>query len=819
MDVFQRIQDEADGLARDMPIDHELTDDSGILDFPGGLEVSIGQSIKWCQEIADWTADLLESAELTSALHKSINSTISMVQPGQRARGHYDELIQLLVQGHKCLQEAVPPGKHLLESRFCLPVELDIKRLSERRLDPINLWPLHLFHNPVHGSESDFCDHVPNWFSFSPKVDPFANYLLSELSAERHCLEAALKKHLPGSPEWHTPNGAIASILAPSTGVPTPWQEHFNALHDILLNRANAKASRWIWLAINLLAFGEPPYYGAFDIDRRQQEELRTKAARLLTAPRQWSFYYLIQEVLELIAKDPGLALESRGPAAGIKAVADALPAAGVAPVGDHAGTQQIQLEAARLALDCPYDKAGWGYAGPLGEDADPDIEAFLANSVLVDSDAVWCPNVAAWVQRLLDSEDYGALVRAQINWSIRAIAPGGSVRQHYDNLVGLMRKGWEVRQQICSRKPLQGRDVSRDLKDMGNPFSLWQAGLFGDEIAEPKSDAVKGASDPFVAHLLGQLSVVRDHVERGVQFTPMPLDKKECLPFLNPDDTPAGEGTEWQKHYWKLEDCLLNSPEALEATSWVWLGVNLLAYCVPRRYDVFEHVGRKRQQDLAELILPIDLAFVVRLQSALTVIAGEAAFAQVRAERLKEEVEPFADLIGEEEHYSGDDDNRKDPAANAMRTEPQKGDTDKITTKKDQENEGVPVSLCVNIKDVRVFVVVGGHRTEVEAFRYGTLRWKLFCVQLVGRSFSTQDVLICITQRDKDDPGETLEDGQRHDQKGCRARQQVRVRKFLSSVRNAIRKAGSLPKTFDPFPHDKKTNTYQLAVALEIKQ
>jgi len=708
---------------------------------------------------------------------------------------------------------------------------------------------------------------------------------------------------------------------------------------------------------------------------------------------------------------------------------------------GQSCDLSAVHRRAAELALDCPIAEN----LADFVTDAFGDVDEFAYDCALnkgVKYCESWCPEVAAWVQGLLDSKEYGAFVRAQINWSIRTLAPQGSARQSYDSLVELMRKGWEVRQRICSETGLRGSAVSDKLKEITNPFSLWRPSLFRHEAKETDGEVIKGAIDPFVAHILGLLSAVRDGVERNSELAPISAcAEEEFRPFLNPDDAPAGEGTEWQKHYWKLEDCLVNSPAALQAASWVWLGVNLLAYSFPRRYDVFEHVGRKRQQDLAALIPPIDVAFVGRLRAALYTIAGEAVLAQVSAERTKEEGNPLGDYTGEQDDHAGEA-AKKDAVPSALRPEPQKGAPDRTTSKPAQEKEmrpasavpapipvagpaneltrdmqatgqidtrarvcpstanldelleetlviltprrfeetedressckyagevfeafllslqqavdstdqgqwqkacacieklfaqyleqrldkdmvsetigltspddvsqfyrqlfadiyripkfceiagklgtriGVdvqdvlvfgrsgpedttqhvtlarnalanldklririehdakqagadekvlhalpssatgheepPVSLCVDIKAVHVFVVVGGHRTEVSAFRNGGLPWKLFCSRLVGRSFSTQDVLICITQKDEDDPGETLEDGKRPAQIEHRGRQQGRVRKFITSVRNAIRKAGGLPKTFDPFPHDKKTNTYQLAVPVEVKQ
>jgi len=122
-------------------------------------------------------------------------------------------------------------------------------------------------------------------------------------------------------------------------------------------------------------------------------------------------------------------------------------------------------------------------------------------------------------------------------------------------------------------------------------------------------------------------------------------------------------------------------------------------------------------------------------------------------------------------------------------------------------------IVLSVDIKAIRVFVVVDKQRREVDAFRNGRLPWKLFCQCLMAESFTTQDVLWCLTKQDDEDPGETLEDGTRPEQRKERTRQQNKVRRFLSSVRNTIRKAGDLAPAFDPFPHDKKTNAYRLSI------
>ena len=350
MDILQKVQKEADAFASDLVINHDFTDDPGILDTPEDLACYIGESIKWCQEIADWTADLLESGELGTVIRARMNSTIALLQPGRPTREPYDRLLELLIRAYEILVESGAPDPlqkirpEEFSSRLSLKFEeerlsgdrdrccrpewfssyLSLEgqkgRLSREMSDPIHLWRQHLFYHfegpriPKDALEAalDRTVHssflwAPDCSRFSPKVDPFALHLLSELPTERACLKA-FATALPDNVDFPG-DAALVPLLCfnPVSGPETVWQQHFTALHDGLLSRASAKAARWTWLGINLLALGEPPYYGAFDVDRRQQEALRTKASELFTAPRQWNFYYLIREVLELIAKDPGL--------------------------------------------------------------------------------------------------------------------------------------------------------------------------------------------------------------------------------------------------------------------------------------------------------------------------------------------------------------------------------------------------------------------------------------------------------------------------------------------------------------------------------
>ena len=264
-----------------------------------------------------------------------------------------------------------------------------------------------------------------------------------------------------------------------------------------------------------------------------------------------------------------------------------------------------------------------------------------------------------------------------------------------------------------------------------------------------------------------------------------------EMRRYLAIDRTATGSArTEWQRLLQDFERVWIG-PEAIQAAPWTWLGINLCCFALPPRYDVFDGPSEIQQQSLwavatSEGIGPIP-PFVYAVRDAV----------KMAAEQIAKAGESLLNAAGtpEERHRL-----HALPIPVTPHEEPR-------------------VSLCVDIKAVRVFVVVDGQRKEVSAFRNGKLPWKQFCVCLVAGSFTTQDVLMCLTKRKEEDEGETLEEGQRPDQKERRKQQQGYARKFVSSVRNAIRKAGGLPKTFDPFPNDTKTNAYQLAVPVKTTQ
>lgn len=250
-----------------------------------------------------------------------------------------------------------------------------------------------------------------------------------------------------------------------------------------------------------------------------------------------------------------------------------------------------------------------------------------------------WCQSVAQWTNELCKNKDYGPKTRKRINWFVVALQPKGAHRKKYDALVDLLLDGYKLIQE----KAPADKQIGGKVMDGQNKIEPRSAADFA---SQARRIIEKELSHPFNAKWFRAFN-------RGGQPTSNPVTKgilvclkqaqrllvlhirsagvepKTAIRFQHSEFADSNRTSEWTEAHHSFESAM-KSTEAVRATPWLWLGVNMLGFCTPRRYDVLTPLGANLQQTIAIIVSTAGggpgPAFVATIRKALRIVRDDLA-------------------------------------------------------------------------------------------------------------------------------------------------------------------------------------------------
>jgi len=271
----------------------------------------------------------------------------------------------------------------------------------------------------------------------------------------------------------------------------------------------------------------------------------------------------------------------------------------------------------------------------------------------------------ANWMKRAMESDSFREFAHGRINWSIGQLREGCEVREELEKLLDLLLGGYD---RIAERADMtrqvdlpvdEGFHCLRSFEEhvqyarnriglfLDDPSSVWGPAMFfencdrGEEHLVFRED-LKGTYDPLVELFL-------DRVDRT--WANLCAALEQCDDLVTDQDgissIPYAKENEesYYRSYWELHELLVEREEGAQASPWVWVGINLLAYRHPPCFQVFD-VDKNLQIQMRGIMSDLDinhrLMFAERLGMALWYIGRNRAASSVARSDMDEPlVEP----------------------------------------------------------------------------------------------------------------------------------------------------------------------------------
>ena len=231
--------------------------------------------------------------------------------------------------------------------------------------------------------------------------------------------------------------------------------------------------------------------------------------------------------------------------------------------------------------------------------------------SLIQEAGAIWCKQVAKWIEKLLKHKIYGPKIQEMMNWYIRVLQPGKPARKAYDTLVNMLLHGYKlIRDRKTSNISIPGSIFDLDDPEPDSPaadFAERAISLIKVRFNDPwdgrKPDSLSppysATRDPIIISNIERLEKVMECLDFHQKTIGVPrIDRIRHLLHTEGDD----EIELWLYAIEQLCDNI-EPPTDIHPEPWIWLVVNVLVFSTPERYDVFELIPPRLQKSIGDVM------------------------------------------------------------------------------------------------------------------------------------------------------------------------------------------------------------------------